>query len=199
MHVSVSSPPPPPDRSPARSQAISSLLKKKLEEHLEKLHEAHSDLQKKKEYIDDLEPKVDDNMARKIGELQEILKKKDEDMKQMEDRYKRYVEKARTVIKTLDPKQQSPSLSPELLTLKNQLSEKERKIQHLEHDFEKSKSRHEQEEKLIISAWYNMGMALHQKVAGDRSGSPGQAQSFLAQQRQSSHARKGLASRLQPR
>lgn len=36
------------------------------------------------------------------------------------------------VIKTLDPKQQSPSLSPELLTLKNQLSEKERKIQHLE-------------------------------------------------------------------
>ncbi|XP_061086872.1 protein Hook homolog 2-like [Conger conger] len=177
----------------------SSLLKKKLEEHLEKLHEAHSDLQKKKEYIDDLEPKVDDNMARKIGELQEILKKKDEDMKQMEDRYKRYVEKARTVIKTLDPKQQSPSLSPELLTLKNQLSEKERKIQHLEHDFEKSKSRHEQEEKLIISAWYNMGMALHQKVAGDRSGSPGQAQSFLAQQRQSSHARKGLASRLQPR
>ncbi|KAJ8372329.1 hypothetical protein AAFF_G00290590 [Aldrovandia affinis] len=177
----------------------SSLLKKKLEEHLEKLHEAHSDLQKKKEYIDDLEPKVDSNMERKIGELQEILKKKDEDMKQMEERYKRYVEKARTVIKTLDPKQQPPPLSPELLTLKNQLSEKERKIQHLEHDFEKSKSRHEQEEKLIISAWYNMGMALQQKVAGERSSSPGPAQSFLAQQRQSTHARKGLASRLQPR
>ncbi|XP_035262510.1 protein Hook homolog 2-like isoform X2 [Anguilla anguilla] len=177
----------------------SSLLKKKLEEHLEKLHEAHSDLQKKKEYIDDLEPKADGNMAKKIDELQEILKKKDEDMKQMEERYKRYVEKARTVIKTLDPKQQSPSLSPELLTLKNQLSEKERKIQHLEHDYEKSKSRHEQEEKLIISAWYNMGMALHQKVAGERSGSPGQAQSFLALQRQSSQARKGLTSRLQPR
>ncbi|KAJ8264011.1 hypothetical protein GJAV_G00144080 [Gymnothorax javanicus] len=179
--------------------AISSLLKKKLEEHLEKLHEAHSDLQKKKEYIDDLEPKVDSNMAKKIDELQEILKKKDEDMKQMEQRYKRYVEKARTVIKTLDPKQQSSTLSPELLTLKNQLSEKERKIQHLEHDFEKSKSRHEQEEKLIISAWYNMGMALHQKVTGERSGPPGQAQSFLAQQRQSSYARKSLASRLQPR
>ncbi|KAJ8363387.1 hypothetical protein SKAU_G00122180 [Synaphobranchus kaupii] len=177
----------------------SSLLKKKLEEHLEKLHEAHSDLQKKKEYIDDLEPKVDDNMAKKVDELQEILKKKDEDMKQMEERYKRYVEKARTVIKTLDPKQQPPSLSPELLTLKNQLSEKERKIQHLENDFEKSKSRHEQEEKLIISAWYNMGMALHQKVAGERSGPPGQAQSFLAQQRQSTQARKGLASRLQPK
>uniref|UniRef100_A0A668AA51 Hook microtubule tethering protein 2 n=1 Tax=Myripristis murdjan TaxID=586833 RepID=A0A668AA51_9TELE len=75
----------------------SSLLKKKLEEHLEKLHEAHSDLQKKREVIDDLEPKVDSNMAKKIDELQEILRKKDEDMKQMEERYKRYVEKARTV------------------------------------------------------------------------------------------------------
>lgn len=36
-------------------------------------------------------------MAKKIDELQEILKKKDEDMKQMEERYKRYMDKARTV------------------------------------------------------------------------------------------------------
>lgn len=36
-------------------------------------------------------------MAKKIDELQESLRKKDEDMKQMEERYKRYVEKARTV------------------------------------------------------------------------------------------------------
>ncbi|XP_030646091.1 protein Hook homolog 2 isoform X1 [Chanos chanos] len=177
--------------------AISSLLKKKLEEHLEKLHEAHSDLQKKREVIDDLEPSVDSNMAKKIDELQGILKKKDEDMKQMEERYKRYMEKARTVIKTLDPKQKTHNEAPEVQALKNQLSERDRKIQHLEKDFEKSKSRHDQEEKLIISAWYNMGMALHQKVAGERSGS--QAQSFLAQQRQSTQARRGLGARLQPR
>ncbi|XP_031683573.1 protein Hook homolog 2-like isoform X1 [Oncorhynchus kisutch] len=136
--------------------AISSLLKKKLEEHLEKLHEAHSDLQKKREVIDDLEPKADGNMAKKIDELQEILKKKDEDMKLMEQRYKRYVEKARTVIKTLDPKQPPLTVSPDVQALKNQLTERDRKIQHLEHDCEKSRSRHDQEEKLIISAWYNM-------------------------------------------
>uniref|UniRef100_A0A8C7R101 Hook microtubule tethering protein 2 n=1 Tax=Oncorhynchus mykiss TaxID=8022 RepID=A0A8C7R101_ONCMY len=171
----------------------SSLLKKKLEEHLEKLHEAHSDLQKKREVIDDLEPKADGNMAKKIDELQEILKKKDEDMKLMEERYKRYVEKARTVIKTLDPKQPPLTVSPDVQALKNQLTERDRKIQHLEHDYEKSRSRHEQEEKLIISAWYNMGMALHQKVVGERSGPSNQAQSFLAQQRQSTHARRGLA------
>ncbi|RXN15371.1 Hook -like protein [Labeo rohita] len=177
----------------------SSLLKKKLEEHLEKLHEAHSDLQKKREVIDDLEPPVDSNMAKKIDELQGILKKKDEDMRRMEERYKRYVEKARTVIKTLDPKQKSNVVPAEVQALKNQLTEKDRKIQHMEHDFERTRSRHDQEEKLIISAWYNMGMALHQKVAGERSGSgSGPAQSFLAQQRQWTQARRGL-SRLQPR
>ncbi|XP_062336501.1 protein Hook homolog 2-like isoform X2 [Osmerus eperlanus] len=157
----------------------SSLLQKKLEEHLEKLHEAHSDLQKKKEVIDDLEPKVDDNMARKIDELQQTLQRKEEDMRVMEDRYKRYVEKARTVIKTLDPQQQPLLGSPDIQSLKNQLTEKERKIQHLE------------------------GMALHQRVAGERggerTGAPGQAQSFLAQQRQSTSARRGRAGRSYPR
>ncbi|XP_070778875.1 protein Hook homolog 2 isoform X1 [Enoplosus armatus] len=171
----------------------SSLLKKKLEEHLEKLHEAHSDLQKKREVIDDLEPKVDSSMAKKIDELQESLRKKDEDMKQMEERYKRYVEKARTVIKTLDPKQQPVTATPEIQALKNQLTEKERKIQHLEHDYEKSRARHDQEEKLIITAWYNMGMAYHQKVSGERISPSNQAMSFLAQQRQSTNARRGLA------
>ncbi|XP_029293443.1 protein Hook homolog 2 isoform X2 [Cottoperca gobio] len=170
----------------------SSLLKKKLEEHLEKLHEAHSDLQKKREVIDDLEPKVDCSMAKKIDELQESLKKKDEDMKQMEERYKRYVEKARTVIKTLDPKQQPVPATPDIQALKNQLTEKERKIHHLENDYEKSRARHDQEEKLIITAWYNMGMALHQKVSGERLGPSHQAMSFLAQQRQSTNAKRGL-------
>uniref|UniRef100_A0A672GWD5 Calponin-homology (CH) domain-containing protein n=1 Tax=Salarias fasciatus TaxID=181472 RepID=A0A672GWD5_SALFA len=126
------------------------------------------------------------SVAKKIDELQEILRKKDEDMKQMEERYKRYVEKARTVIKTLDPKQQP---APDIQALKNQLTEKERRIQHLEHDYEKSRARHDQEEKLIISAWYNMGMALHQRVSGKRTGSSGQTMSFLAQQRLSTNAR----------
>ncbi|XP_007576484.1 protein Hook homolog 2-like [Poecilia formosa] len=135
-------------------------------------------------------------MAKKIDELQEILRKKDEDMKQMEQRYKRYMEKARTVIKTLDPKQPAPT--PDVQSLRNQLTEKERKLQHLEHDYERSRARHSQEEKLIISAWYNMGMALHQQVSGERLGPGNQAMSFLAQQRQSTNARRGLV-RLQPR
>uniref|UniRef100_A0A8C5B4E4 Hook microtubule tethering protein 2 n=1 Tax=Gadus morhua TaxID=8049 RepID=A0A8C5B4E4_GADMO len=162
---------------------------------LEKLNEAHSDLQKKKEVIDDLEPK---EVSKKIDELQQSLKKKDEDMRQMEDRYKLYVEKARTVIRTLEPTQQQPLASPEVTALKNQLTEREKRLKHLENDYEKNRNRHDQEEKLIISAWYNMGLALHQKVSGDRIGSSGPAMSFLAQQRQSTNARRGLT-RPQPR
>uniref|UniRef100_A0A8C9VHG5 Hook microtubule tethering protein 2 n=1 Tax=Scleropages formosus TaxID=113540 RepID=A0A8C9VHG5_SCLFO len=164
---------------------------------VEKLHEAHSDLQKKKEFIDDLEPRVDSHMSKRIDELQESLRMKDEDMKQMERRYKHYVEKARRAIDTLDPGQSSQPAPSETQSLKNQLTNKNRKIHSLEHDLEKARSRRDQEEKIIINAWYNMGMALHQKVAVDRSGSPGQAQSFLAQQRQSTYARRGLSSRLQ--
>lgn len=69
--------------------------------------------------------------AQKVEELEEALKKKDEDMKQMEDRYKKYLEKAKSVIRTLDPKQNQGS-APEVQTLKNQLQERERMLQSLE-------------------------------------------------------------------
>ncbi len=35
--------------------------------------------------------------AQRVEELEEALKKKDEDMKQMEERYKKYLEKAKSV------------------------------------------------------------------------------------------------------
>uniref|UniRef100_A0A8C5LJZ3 Protein Hook homolog 3 n=1 Tax=Leptobrachium leishanense TaxID=445787 RepID=A0A8C5LJZ3_9ANUR len=71
------------------------LLKKKLEEHLEKLHEANNELQKKRAIIEDLEPRYN-NSSLKIEELQEALRRKDDDMKHMEERYKKYLEKAKS-------------------------------------------------------------------------------------------------------
>uniref|UniRef100_A0A8C3PDA7 Hook microtubule tethering protein 2 n=1 Tax=Chrysemys picta bellii TaxID=8478 RepID=A0A8C3PDA7_CHRPI len=164
----------------------------------EKLHQAHSELQKKREDIEDLEPKVDSTTARKINELQQCLKKKDEDMRAMEERYKRYMDKACTVIKTLHPKQPPSKTPPEIQALKNQLQEKEVKIHHLETNLEKTRSQREQEEKLIISAWYNTGMALHQQATEQRSAASSSAQSFLAQQRQATNARRGHLGRTQP-
>ncbi|KAF6306361.1 hook microtubule tethering protein 2 [Rhinolophus ferrumequinum] len=173
----------------------STLLKRKLEEHLQKLHEADLELQRKREYIEELEPPADGNTARRIEELQDSLQKKEADLRAMEERYRRYVDKARTVIQTLEPKQRPPEgAPPELRTLRTQLREREVRIRHLEMDFEKNRSQREQEEKLLISAWYNMGMALQQRAGEERA--PAHAQSFLAQQRLATNARRGPLGRL---
>ncbi|XP_019657108.1 protein Hook homolog 2 isoform X3 [Ailuropoda melanoleuca] len=173
----------------------SALLKRKLEEHLQKLHEADLELQRKREYIEELEPPADSGTARRIEELQHSLQKKDADLRAMEERYRRYVDRARTVIQTLEPKQRpSGGAPPELHTLRTQLRERDVRIRHLEMDFEKSRSQREQEEKLLISAWYNMGMALQQRTGEERA--PAHAQSFLAQQRLATNTRRGPLGRL---
>ncbi|XP_028909115.1 protein Hook homolog 2 isoform X1 [Ornithorhynchus anatinus] len=186
------------DQGSKAEDAISSLLKRKLEEHLEKLHEAHSELQRKREYIEELEPRVDSSMVKKIGELQQSLQQKDEDLRAMEERYRRYVERSQTVFQTLEPRQRPVKVPLEIQALKTQLQEKDIKIHHLETDFEKSKSQREQEEKLIISAWYNMGMALQQRATEERAPGPPHAQSFLAQQRLATNARRGPLARTHP-
>ncbi|XP_015344586.1 protein Hook homolog 2 isoform X5 [Marmota marmota marmota] len=170
------------------------LLKRKLEEHLQKLREADLELQRKREYLEELETPTD-NSTRRIEELQDSLQKKDADLRAMEERYRRYVDKARTVIQTLEPKQRPPGEgTSELHTLRTQLRERDVRIRHLEMDFEKNRSQREQEEKLLISAWYNMGMALQQRAGEERA--PAHAQSFLAQQRLATNGRRGPLGRL---
>ena len=52
-------------------------------------------------------------------------------MQAMEERYKKYIEKAKSVIKTLDPKQ-NPNAVPEVSALRKQLTEKDVLIETLE-------------------------------------------------------------------
>ncbi|XP_050965744.1 protein Hook homolog 3 isoform X3 [Labeo rohita] len=178
------------------SQSVTVLMKRKCQEHLEKLRDATNELQKKSAVIEELENKHTSSFQR-IEELEDALKKKDEDMKQMEERYKKYLEKAKSVIRTLDPKQNQGS-APEVQALKNQLQERERMLHSLEKEYDKTKSQRDQEEKLIVSAWYNMGMALQKKAAEDRLANTGSGQSFLARQRQATSNRRGYPSHVQP-
>ncbi|XP_031133715.1 protein Hook homolog 3 isoform X2 [Sander lucioperca] len=174
----------------------SSILKKKNEEHMEKLRELNNELLKKNAFIDEMEPKYNSSSQR-VEELEEALKKKDEDMKQMEERYKKYLEKAKSVIRTLDPKQNQGS-GPEVQALKNQLQEKDRMLHSLEKEMDKTKSQRDYEEKLIVSAWYNMGMSLQKKAAEDRLANTGSGQSFLARQRQATSTRRSYPGHVQP-
>ncbi|XP_072311374.1 protein Hook homolog 3 isoform X5 [Eucyclogobius newberryi] len=174
----------------------SSILKKKNVEHMEKLRELNNDLLKKNTLIDEMEPKYSASCQR-VDELEDALKKKDDDMKQMEERYKKYLEKAKSVIRTLDPKQNQGS-GPEVQALKNQLQEKERMLHSLEKEMDKTKTQRDYEEKLIVSAWYNMGMSMQKKAAEDRLANTGSGQSFLARQRQATSSRRSYPGHVQP-
>ncbi|XP_049444112.1 protein Hook homolog 1 [Epinephelus fuscoguttatus] len=164
-------------------------LKRKLDAHMVQLNEAQDEIMKKKELLEDLQP---DNTqtSLKLDELMAALKKKDDDMRAMEERYKMYLEKARNVIRALDPKL-NPATA-EIQALRNQLADRDKQILNLERQCEQAKLR-EYEEKLIVTAWYNKSLSFQKLAIESRLGgctssvlSPGQ--SFLSQQRQVSNA-----------
>uniref|UniRef100_A0A8D3DZR0 Hook microtubule-tethering protein 1 n=1 Tax=Scophthalmus maximus TaxID=52904 RepID=A0A8D3DZR0_SCOMX len=146
------------------------------------------EIMKKKELLEDLQP---DNTqsSLKVDELMAALKKKDDDMRAMEERYKMYLEKARNVIRALDPKL-NPATA-EIQALRNQLADRDKQIINLERQCEQAKLR-EYEEKMIVTAWYNKSLSFQKLAIESRLGrsspilSPGQ--SFLSQQRQVSNA-----------
>ncbi|KAG5275684.1 hypothetical protein AALO_G00123400 [Alosa alosa] len=169
-------------------------LKRKLDAHMVQLNQAQDEIMKKKELLEDLQPDATQN-ALKLEELMAALKKKDEDMKAMEERYKMYLEKARNVIRALDPKL-NPA-SAEIQSLKNQLSEKEKRIGSLERECEQAKLR-EYEEKLIVTAWYNKSLNFQKLAIESRLGARSNSlcpsgQSFLAQQRQVTSSRRTVS------
>uniref|UniRef100_A0A669PWH6 Hook microtubule tethering protein 1 n=1 Tax=Phasianus colchicus TaxID=9054 RepID=A0A669PWH6_PHACC len=172
----------------------SSNLKQKLAAHMEKLSEVHDELQKKEAALAELQPDVSQN-PQKIGELEAALRKKDEDMKAMEERYKMYLEKARNVIKTLDPKL-NPA-SAEIMLLRKQITERDKKIEALEAEYKLAKLR-DYEENLIVTAWYNKSLTLQKLgmearlLGSDGACRDGPGRSFLAQQRHVTNTRRNL-------
>merc|ERR1712020_564859 len=107
----------------------------------------------------------------------------------MEERYKKYIEKAKSVIKTLDPKQNPNAANPETMALRTWVGEKDRLIETLEQETEKARAVREMEERLISSAFYNLSMQMHRTAVENRlsnvhASSSQHGQSFLARQRQ---------------
>ncbi|TNM87449.1 hypothetical protein fugu_005670 [Takifugu bimaculatus] len=154
------------------------------------LNEAQDEIMKKKELLEDLQH----DSSSKVDELMAALKKKDDDMRAMEERYKMYLEKARNVIRALDPKL-NPATA-EIQVLRNQLGEREKQIATLERQCEQARLR-EYEEKMIVTAWYNKSLNFQKLAMESRLGGcppAGPTQSFLSQQRQVANTpRRGLS------
>ncbi|XP_075594283.1 protein Hook homolog 2 [Balearica regulorum gibbericeps] len=155
-------------------------------EELEELPEA--ELHREEE----LEPPGDGSGLRRMEELQRTLRRREEALRVLEQRCRRHAGGARTVMRVLEPKPPTPGAAPALRALRNQLREKDALIRHLESDCERSRAQREREERLVVTAWYNMGLALQQQAneGGGTRGPPGGAQSFLAQQRLATVARR---------
>ncbi|XP_075581237.1 LOW QUALITY PROTEIN: protein Hook homolog 2 [Pelecanus crispus] len=129
---------------------------------------------------------------RRVEELQRSLHRREEALRILEQRCRRHAGGARTVMQALEPKPPGPAAAPALRALRNQLREKDALIRHLESDYERSRAQREREERLLVTAWYNMGLAVQQQ-SSEGSGPrvpPGGAQSFLAQQRLATAARR---------
>ncbi|XP_063678097.1 protein Hook homolog 3-like isoform X2 [Bolinopsis microptera] len=123
-------------------------------------------LEKKNNRIKELEPRVK-SAAEAINSLKDIIKKKDDEIKTQEEKYKRFLGKAKQVIKAIDPKgSQSPS--PDTAALRKQLAEKERALMRMEEEAERLKTAREREERMVLSAWYEMGMHVHKKGLEER-------------------------------
>uniref|UniRef100_A0A1E1XGN5 Protein hook n=1 Tax=Amblyomma aureolatum TaxID=187763 RepID=A0A1E1XGN5_9ACAR len=123
------------------------------------------------------------------SELTEQLEKKAEETRVMEERYQKYLEKAKNVIRTLDTR--SPS-SAEVVALRNQLQDKAKHIAQLQQELEMFKAQWEKEERLISTAFYNLGAKSQQRSAEERIVHMTGGQSFLARQRQATSKRHNL-------
>jgi len=121
----------------------------------------------------------------KAEALQENLGRKEGDFQVLEGRYRKYIEKAKSVINSLDPKQNSGNA--EVAVLRGQLLEKHKIIEDLEEEKERFKSICEMEEKLMATAFHKLGLIRQREAVDHRLAalSSGQGQSFLARQRQS--------------
>lgn len=121
----------------------------------------------------------------KIVSLQDSLRQKEVEMQKLEEQHKRNIEKAKTVIKTLDPKQ-NHGQTAEVAVLRNQVIEKDKIIEDMEEEKEQNKTFREFENKLMSTAFYKLGGTKQRESVDHRLAtlSSGQNQSFLTRQRQ---------------
>ncbi|XP_033340119.1 hook microtubule tethering protein [Megalopta genalis] len=118
--------------------------------------------------------------------LQEKLTRKEYDITALEERYKKYVEKTKSIIKCLDPKQSNSSPNV-VAVLRNQILELRKIKEEMERSLKESKLIKEMEEKLMTSAFYRLTLTLHREAIDQRLAAlQPQGQSFLARQRQPS-------------
>lgn len=114
-------------------------------------------------------------------EREKDCQKNEKELKESQEKMKSYLEKARLVIKSLDPNKNSTIRDTEIKILKEEAIENNKIVKQLTKENEKMRNSREQEENLMISAWYNQGITMNRRATDERISTIGN--SFLSQQR----------------
>jgi protein HOOK3 len=128
----------------------------------------------------------DQTQSRQVKLLEEDIEAKAAEIEKL----KKFLNKAKKIIENFGSKSNVVEESGEIHALKQQLSDKENYIQKLEKKMEENRELKEREERLIVTAWYELGMDMLQKRSEQRllANMP-----FLAQQRHALFSRRGVS------
>lgn len=129
----------------------------------------------------------------KVNSLQESLSQKDAEILAIEEKYKKCIEKAKEVIKTLDPRTTGQQSLSDVTLLHNRIVGEKSVNTTQSSQASSSKSvgplphqdtMKEGEERLLISAFFKLGAICHRGAVDERLALISAGQSFLARQRQ---------------
>ncbi|KAK2718267.1 protein Hook homolog 3-like isoform X2 [Artemia franciscana] len=141
------------------SQQSTTDLGKSGQDLLARLKTAEKQLNDREAHLEEFKAREAEYERRRIT-LEDALTRKDIEMQNMEERYKKYVEKAKEVVKKLDPKN-NPNAGPEMGTLMSRLAEKDQLIANLEKELQRYKDIRMVEDQLMSTAYHNLAMQMH--------------------------------------
>lgn len=120
-----------------------------------------------------------------INILQNSLHQKDMEIQEWEEKHKKFIEKAKSVVKSMDAKNVSLS-DVDISVLENRLLKANKEISDLKKEQENYKTSLEIEEKLISTAFYKLAQTKMQESVDQRVMNQGllQTQTFLSKHRQ---------------
>ena len=119
------------------------------------------------------------------------LKQESENKDSEIEKLKKFLNKARTIIEDL----KKAAASKGSVDVHAKVVEKDQIIERMEKEMEQKRILREREEKLIVTAWYEMGMQMSKKFADQRITT---GPSLLSQQRRALAERMGVSTSLQP-
>ncbi|XP_053609579.1 protein hook [Plodia interpunctella] len=167
-------------------------LEASLEAPHPRLASAIEDSQRKSLQVEELQAALAEQ-RRRAGQLQEALAAREADVLAMEDRYKKCVDKAKEVIKSLDPRTTGQQSLSDLTLGYSRGARSDPAPANNRHEWSGSGSGSgsggsegrvtHNEQKLLASAWYQLGARCQRDAVETRLGLLSAGHSFLARQR----------------